>query len=226
MHTIRVTSMRSVRVAGVCAMALLMACSTPSEKSSSAKTASSNASFASYDAGAVPGGPGTNRRYALGKAAPDSSIAVMNRDIGSDGLELPSGSGSAVRGAVVYAAQCAQCHGANGEGMPTFPKLVSRDSAGAPKPDFQFATVNTTKTIGNYWPHATTLFDYIRRAMPFATPGSMSDDDVYAVTAYLLAANGIIADTATLDAVSLRVVRMPARDHFVPDNRAPNRVAK
>jgi cytochrome c len=150
----------------------------------------------------------------------------MNQDIGQDGAELPAGSGTVARGVVVYAAQCSQCHGAKGEGLPTFPKLVGRDSTGAPKPEFQFATTNKTKTIGNYWPHATTVFDYIKRAMPFAAPGSMSDDDVYAVTAYLLSANAIIPDTVTLDAAALRAVRMPARDKFVSDNRKPNAAAR
>ena len=185
-----------------------------------------NASFASYDAGAVPGGPGAKASYGLGHAAADSAIAAMNQDIGQDGTELPAGSGTVARGVVVYAAQCSQCHGANGEGLPTFPKLVGRDSAGASTPEFQFATTNKTKTIGNYWPYATTVFDYIKRAMPFAAPGSMTDDDVYAVTAYLLSANAIIPDTATLDAAALRAVRMPARDHFVPDNRKPTAAAK
>lgn len=187
---------------------------------------STNASFASYDAGAVPGGPGAKQSYALGHPAADSAVAAMNQDVGPDGVELPPGRGSVERGAAVYAAQCSQCHGAKGEGLPTFPKLVGRDSAGAPTPEFQFATTNKTKTIGNYWPYATTLFDYIKRAMPFATPGSMADDDVYAVTAFLLSANAIIPETTTLDAATLRAVHMPARDHFVPDNRKPTATAK
>lgn len=214
--------MRPLHVVCTLVVVGLSACSPTSNERQDA----TNASFASYDAGAVPGGPGAKQSYALGHAAADSAIAAMNQDIGQDGAELPAGSGSVARGAVVYAAQCSQCHGAKGEGLPTFPKLVGRDSAGAPKPEFQFATTNKTKTIGNYWPHATTLFDYIKRAMPFATPGSMTDDDVYAVTAYLLSANAIIADTVTLDAATLRAVRMPARDKFVPDNRKPNAVLK
>jgi cytochrome c len=193
---------------------------------SNAAADATNASFASYDAGAVPGGPGAKASYGLGHAAADSAIAAMNQDIGQDGAELPAGSGTVARGVVVYAAQCSQCHGAKGEGLPTFPKLVGRDSTGAPEPEFQFATTNKTKTIGNYWPHATTVFDYIKRAMPFAAPGSMSDDDVYAVTAYLLSANAIIPDTVTLDAAALRAVRMPARDKFVSDNRKPNAAAR
>lgn len=211
-----------------CALAAvgLSACSGSSNTRNDAMDASANASFSSYDAGAVRGGPGSGQLYALGHPAADSAIAAMNLDVGPDGLELPNGSGSVSRGVVVYAAQCAQCHGAKGEGMPNFPKLVGRDSAGAPTPEFQFATMGKTKTIGNYWPYATTVFDYIKRAMPFATPGSMTDDDVYAVTAYLLSANAIIADTVTLNAASLRAVRMPARDHFVPDNRKPTGTTK
>jgi mono/diheme cytochrome c family protein len=205
---------------------LAVACLTACGGGAKATADATNASFASYDAGAVPGGPGAKASYGLGHAAADSAIAAMNQDIGQDGAELPAGSGTVARGVVVYAAQCAQCHGANGEGLPTFPRLVGRDSAGAPKPEFQFATTNKTKTIGNYWPHATTVFDYIKRAMPFAAPGSMTDDDVYAVTAYLLSANGIIPDTSTLNAAALRAVRMPARDKFVPDNRKPTAAAK
>ena len=205
---------------------LTVACLAACGGGAKATADATNASFASYDAGAVPGGPGAKASYGLGHAAADSAIAAMNHDIGQDGTELPAGSGTVARGAVVYAAQCSQCHGAKGEGLPTFPKLVGRDSAGAPKPEFQFATTNKTKTIGNYWPYATTVFDYIKRAMPFASPGSMTDDDVYAVTAYLLSANAIIPDTATLDAAALRAVRMPARDHFVPDNRKPNTTTK
>jgi cytochrome c len=205
---------------------LAVACLTACGGGAKATADATNASFASYDAGAVPGGPGAKASYGLGHAAADSAIAAMNQDIGQDGAELPAGSGTVARGVVVYAAQCAQCHGANGEGLPTFPRLVGRDSAGAPTPEFQFATTNKTKTIGNYWPHATTVFDYIKRAMPFAAPGSMTDDDVYAVTAYLLSANGIIPDTSTLNAAALRAVRMPARDKFVPDNRKPTAAAK
>ncbi len=214
--------MRRLHIAGTLMVVGLSACSPSSNASSDA----TNASFASYDAGAVPGGPGAKQSYALGHPAADSAIAAMNQDVGQDGTELPAGSGTVPRGAVVYAAQCSQCHGSKGEGLPTFPKLVGRDSAGAPKPEFQFATANKTKTIGNYWPYATTLFDYIKRAMPFATPGSMTDDDVYAVTAFLLSANAIIPDTTTLDAATLRAVRMPARDHFVPDNRKPAATTK
>ena len=183
------------------------------------------ATFASYDAGAVPGGPGASQRYGIGHAPVDSVLAAMNHDVGSAGAELPAGHGSVAEGAVLYAAQCAQCHGKNGEGVaPTFPALIGRDSAAE---NFRFATnPKLVHTIGNYWPYATTVFDYVKRSMPLLSPGSLSDDQVYALTAYLLAANAVIPDTTTLDAAALRLVKMPYRDRFVPDDRKPHSGAK
>lgn len=182
------------------------------------------ANFSAYDAGAVPGGPGAKARYGLGAAASDSAVAAMNVDIGMTGEDLPAGHGTVAEGAALYAAQCASCHGAAGEGMPPFPRLLGRDTTAKP---FQFA--NDTKlahTIGNYWPYATTLFDYIKRTMPFLTPGTLSNDQVYALSAYLLAAEHIIADNATMDAAALRAVQMPSRDLFVRDDRKPNATGK
>lgn len=184
------------------------------------------ASFAAYDAGAVPGGPGASRTFALGHAATDAAVAAMNHDVGSAGAELPAGQGTVSEGATLYAAQCANCHGKNGEGMaaasatPAFPALIGRDPKGE---SFPFANdAKAVHTIGNYWPYATTLFDYIKRAMPLLSPGSLSDSQVYALTAYLLAANRVIPDSATLDANALRAVRMPYRDRFVADDRKPS----
>ncbi len=164
-------------------------------------------------------------RYGLGHAAADSTVARMNLDVGPDGAELPAGRGTVAEGAVLFAAQCAQCHGANGEGMPAapplpaYPALIGRD----PKAEgFNFANdPKAGHTIGNYWPYATTLFDYIKRAMPLFTPGTLTDDQAYALSAYLLAANKVIADSATLDAAALRAVKMPYQDRFVPDDRKP-----
>jgi mono/diheme cytochrome c family protein len=179
------------------------------------------ATFATYDAGAVPGGPGASKRFALGQAPNDSALAAMNVDVGADGIELPAGHGTVAEGAALFATQCAQCHGKAGEGMPpTYPALIGRDSAGE---NFRFAlNPKLTRTIGNYWPYATTVFDYVKRAMPLLTPRTLTDDQIYALTAYLLAANAIIPDTTTLDATRLRAVRMPYRDRFVPDDRQPN----
>jgi mono/diheme cytochrome c family protein len=177
--------------------------------------------FADYDGGAVPGGPGAGRRFGLGSGATGAAIAKMDRDIGPDGAELPAGKGSVAEGDALYKSQCAMCHGVNGEGMaPAFPRLSGRDVAAE---GFKFANdPKLPHSIGNYWSHATSLFDYIRRAMPHTAPGSLTDDQVYALTAYLLAKDDVIAKDATLDAAALRAVKMPYADRFVPDDRRPN----
>lgn len=167
-----------------------------------------------YDAGAVPGGPGAGRRYGLGSAPARGHVARLDADVGPDGAELPPGRGTVAEGEVLFRTQCAMCHGQRGEGMePVYPALIGRDPAGE---DFAFARdPKLVHTIGNYWPYATTLFDYIRRAMPLLTPGTLTDDQVYALSAYLLAANDVIPDTTTLDAAALRAVRMPYQDRFI-----------
>jgi cytochrome c len=152
----------------------------------------------------------------VGRPASDSLVAAWDIDVGPDGAGLPVGSGTHATGATVYAAQCAVCHGARGEGLGAYPKLVGRD----PREGFPFARdPKLVKTVGNYWPYATTLFDYVRRTMPLAAPGSLTNDEVYAVVAFLLAENEVIARDAVMDARTLPAVRMPARDRFVPDDR-------
>jgi len=160
--------------------------------------------------------------FGVGSAATTAQLAAWNSDIGPEGAELPDGRGNARDGARIYAQQCAACHGAEGQGLePLYPLLISRDPRGE---GFDFASDPTVpRSIGNYWPHATTLYDYIRRAMPLYTPGSLTADETYAVVAYLLAANDVISDSASLDAAALRAVQMPARDKFVPDDRSPSR---
>src|SRR5689334_9664330 len=151
----------------------------------------------------------------LGKAATTEEIKAWDIDANPSGAGLPAGSGTYARGAEVFAANCAACHGPKGEGMPPIPKLIGAD----PK-DFTFGDdPKLTKTIGNYWPYATTLYDYINRAMPYDAPGSLRPNEVYALVAFLLWRNEIIADTYTIDARTLPRVRMPARDRFVIDNR-------
>jgi mono/diheme cytochrome c family protein len=158
------------------------------------------------------------RRYALGRAASADDIAKWDIAVGPDGAKLPAGSGTVDSGAVLFKAVCANCHGANGEGMaPAYPALIGRDPKGE---NFVFDTdFKITRTIGNYWPYATTVFDYVRRAMPLTAPGSLSNDDVYSLTAYLLAANQVIPMNSTLDAAALRKVKMPYVDRFVRDDR-------
>ena len=160
------------------------------------------------------------QHYGIGHAPTDSAIMVMNHDVSVEGAELPPGQGTVAEGAALYAVQCALCHGKNGEGVsPRLPALIGRDPKGE---QFRFANDPTlVRTIGNYWPYATTLFDYIKRAMPLNAPGSLTDNETYALSAYLLAANAVISDTTALDAISLRKVRMPYRDRFVPDDRKP-----
>jgi cytochrome c len=160
------------------------------------------------------GAPASGTRYGLGRPADAQVIAALDTDVDPSGATLPAGHGTPAEGKVLYAAQCAMCHAADGAGMPpAFPRLLGRD----PKAEgFTFASdYKLQKSIGNYWPYATTLFDYIRRAMPLTAPGSLTDDQVYALTAYLLAADGVIPDSTTLDAAALRAVKMPYVDRFI-----------
>jgi cytochrome c len=161
--------------------------------------------------------------YGLGTPASAADIAALNTDVSPSGEGLPRGSGDATKGATLYAAQCASCHGTKGEGAPGNPPgpvLVGRE----PREGFTFGNdPKLVRTVGNYWPEATTLFDYIRRTMPLSAPGSLSEDDVYSLTAYLLAANEILPAGASLDSASLMAVKMPAKDRFVPDNRRGGR---
>jgi len=156
------------------------------------------------------------QRFDLGRAASAAEVAAVDIDVTPSGAGLPAGSGTAAQGAALYATNCASCHGANGEGKPpAYPQLL-----GGPKGTFDFASdFKIPRTVGNYWPYATTLFDYIRRAMPLAAPGSLTPDQTYAVTAYLLNREGIIPDGTSLDAKSLAAIQMPAKSHFVVDDR-------
>jgi mono/diheme cytochrome c family protein len=142
----------------------------------------------------------------LGREVKPEEIAVWDMSIPPDGSRLPAGGGTAVEGAAVYNANCASCHGANGTGGPADPLVGGIGTLASKKP---------VKTVGSYWPYATTLFDYIRRAMPFNAPWSLSNDDVYAVSAYLLSLNGIIDQKTRIDAKTLPQVHMPNRDGFV-----------
>ncbi|MBR0899969.1 cytochrome c [Bradyrhizobium tropiciagri] len=149
-------------------------------------------------------------RYAIGRAATPAEIAGWNIDIGRDGSNLPPGSGSVERGRTVFSEQCAVCHGDNGQGGVGDRLVGGQGTLANPKP---------IRTVGSYWPYAPTLFDYIRRAMPQNAPQSLSNEDVYAVSAYILSLNGIVPANAVLDAKSLAAVKMPNRDGFVSDPR-------
>lgn len=155
------------------------------------------------------------KQFGLGSAASAARVAAANIDVSPSGAGLPPGAGTPEQGAAVFAASCASCHGKNGEGMPpAYPQLV-----GGPK-GFDFDNdYKIPRTIGNYWPYATTLYDYIRRAMPLTAPGTLTPDQTYAVIAYLLNREGLVAAGTSLDARGLVAVQMPARSHFVNDDR-------
>jgi cytochrome c len=154
--------------------------------------------------------PAWAQRYGLGAPLSPAAVAPWDIDVTPDGAGLPAGSGSVAAGRAVYAAQCAACHGVQGEGGIA-DRLVG--GVGTLKSD------RPVKTIGSFWPYATTLYDFIRRAMPYTAPQTLSADDVYAVTAFLLHANGIVGADTTLNARTLASVRMPNRDGFVADRR-------
>jgi S-disulfanyl-L-cysteine oxidoreductase SoxD len=153
--------------------------------------------------------------FGFGRAATPAEIAALDIDVRPDGTGLPPGRGSPAEGAPIYAARCASCHGKTGKEGPN-DRLVGR----APGDVFPSGSdASATRTIGNYWPYATTIFDYTRRAMPVDAPGSLKDNEVYSLVAYLLFLNELIPADAVMDATSLPKVSMPARDRFVPDPR-------
>jgi cytochrome c len=147
----------------------------------------------------------------LGRAATSAEIVRASISVAPDGTGLPPGRGTPITGRAVYEAKCAACHGMKGEGSTMFPKLVG--GVGSLK------TAQPVGTIGSYWPFATTVWDYINRAMPYQDPGSLRPDEVYGVTAYLLYLNGIIKQGTELNRLSLPQVEMPNRHGFVDDER-------
>jgi S-disulfanyl-L-cysteine oxidoreductase SoxD len=142
----------------------------------------------------------------VGQPIAPADFAAWDISISPDGVGLPPGSGTPAQGAAIYAEKCAMCHGASGQGQPA-DRLVGGQITGDQQP---------VKTVGSYWPYATTLFDYVRRAMPWQAPKSLSDDEVYAVSAYILRLNNIIGENDVIDASSLPKVLMPNRDGFIP----------
>src|SRR5262244_4246128 len=142
----------------------------------------------------------------LGREATPAQIAGWDISVGPDGVGLPPGKGTPAAGALVYEQKCQACHGARGAGQPN-DRLVGGQGT--------LASKAPVRTIGSYWPYATTLFDYVRRAMPYTQSHSLTDDEVYAVTAYLLHLNGIIAEMSVMDAETLTKVRMPNRENFI-----------
>src|SRR2546423_2461509 len=147
----------------------------------------------------------------LGRVATPEEIAAWDISIGPDGVGLPPGGGTPKQGEAVYAAKCVACHGEKGAGKPNDQLVGGQGTLPGDKPP--------VKTVGSFWPYATTVFDYVRRAMPYNESKSLSDDEIYAVVAYILNLNGIIADNDTMDAQTLRKVKMPNRDGFMTFSR-------
>lgn len=148
----------------------------------------------------------TARGPNLGRAATGEEVAGWDVSIPPSGAGLPKGSGTARQGVQVYEQKCMACHGAKGAGKPADPLAGGVGS---------LATVQPVRTVGSYWPYSTTLFDYVRRAMPITNPLSLTNDEVYAVSAYILYLNGIVAEDAPMTATTLPRVKMPNRDGFI-----------
>jgi cytochrome c len=156
---------------------------------------------------AAPKGPG------LGVPATAAQVESADVSIGPDGAGLPPGSGTPAQGEAIFTTKCVACHGPQGVGTVNDRLAGGQGTLSGPAP---------LKTIGSYWPYATTVFDYVRRAMPYPTPHSLSDQEAYALTAYLLSINGIIGADAVMDAKTLPQVKMPNRGNFIlsyPDRK-------
>jgi len=142
--------------------------------------------------------------FKIGSVPTKNEIARWDIDVRPDGVGLPKGSGTALKGATLYAAKCSSCHGKTGVEGPN--DKLRPDSTG-------------TNAIGNYWPYSTTIFDYVRRSMPFNAPGSLTDQEVYDITAYLLYINGLIKNTQEINSQTLVQIKMPAKDRYIDDDR-------
>jgi mono/diheme cytochrome c family protein len=158
----------------------------------------------------TPGVVSDDGRFGFGQPATAAEIAAKNIDVRPDGTGLPPASGVTAQGQAIYSAKCASCHGATGREGGTAQILVG------PRP---FQPGVTPKTVGNYWPYATSVYDYINRAMPPDAPGSLQPDEVYALVAYLLNTNDIIGSDAVMNAQTLPRVVMPNANGFIPDPR-------
>ena len=152
--------------------------------------------------------PPAGKPLALGTAVSAEEVARWDISIPPSGAGLPKGSGTARQGLQVYEQKCLACHGAKGVGKPADVLVGGVGSLASKTP---------LRTVGSYWPYATTLFDYVRRSMPIANPLSLSDDEVYAVSAYVLYLNGIVGVDDQMNAQSLPLVKMPNRDGFISD---------
>ena len=150
--------------------------------------------------------------FGQGRPAADAQIKAADLTVLPNGAGLPKGHGDAAHGRVIYEQKCQECHGLKGEGQPgKYPPLVGGKGS--------LTSLKPLKTVGSYWPYATTLFDYVRRAMPYDQPRSLGTNDIYSVAAYVLFMNGIVTETHELNETTLPQVKMPNRNGFVADPR-------
>jgi cytochrome c len=174
------------------------------------------AALAAADAARAQGYPS---KFDFGATPSEQDIARIAIAIGADGKGLPVGRGDYATGKKVYETNCVACHGTNLQGVPGLPDMPSGPALRLTGGRGSLTTKNPVMTVESYWPYATTLFDYVRRAMPFQAPGSLTADEIYAVSAYILAEGNVIDKAMVLDAQSLPRVQMPNRDGFIPDPR-------
>tara|TARA_Y100001936_G_scaffold156032_1_gene152257 strand:+ start:560 stop:1210 length:651 start_codon:yes stop_codon:yes gene_type:complete len=193
-------------VASLVVVTLMAACTDMSETSYSGQVTSAEIAMPGTELGLPVNAPD---RFDFGVEASEQRVAMWDIDVRPDGLGLPEGNGSVQEGRNIYNVHCIACHGPTGTEGPN-DRLVDSE---------QWEDVPTTRTVGNYWPYATTLYDYIRKAMPQLTPGILTADEVYAVIAYVLWMNEIVSEDAVMDSETLPAVVMPARDKFVMDDR-------
>ena len=154
---------------------------------------------------------GQSQQYKLGRPATPEEVRELDISVAPDGADLPKGRGTVVQGERIYENLCANCHGDRGQGMLEYPALAGGQGA--------LKSSHPLRTVGSYWPYATTVWDYIHRKMPYARPGTLTPDETYAVTAFVLYLNGILDKEAELSETTLPRVKMPNRNGFVPDPR-------
>lgn len=154
---------------------------------------------------------GQQSRYNVGRPASPEEIRARDIDVAPNGAGLPPGHGTAIQGRALYLAMCASCHGEHGDDSAVFPALVGGQET--------LASNNPLPTVGSYWPYATTVWDFIHRAMPYQNPGSLTPNEVYSLTAYILFMNHIIGEREELNKKNLPKVKMPNRDGFIRDPR-------
>jgi S-disulfanyl-L-cysteine oxidoreductase SoxD len=154
---------------------------------------------------------GQSQQYKLGRPATPEEIRELDISVAPDGSGLPKGSGTVAQGQRVYKTLCANCHGDRGQGMLQYPALAGGQGT--------LKSKDPLLTVGSFWPYATTVWDFIHRTMPYTRPGTLTPNQTYAVTAFVLYLNGILDKDAELDESTLPRVKMPNRNGFVPDPR-------